>query len=54
VICAALAPSTVAVGSPALGATAVPLAVANGVLADSSWMKKTIVSLGPKPAWALP
>src|SRR5665811_1194168 len=54
VITAALAPSTFAVGSPALGGTAAPVAVASGVLAETRSMKKTIVSVGPKPACALP
>jgi len=45
-----LAPSTVAVGSPALGGTATPVAVVSGVLAEITSIKKTIVSVGPMPA----
>src|SRR5450759_2992283 len=54
VIWAGLAPSTTTVGSPALGRTATPVAVFSGVLAETRSMKKRTVSVGPKPAWALP
>src|SRR5664279_200582 len=54
VIVAALAPSTTAVGSPGLGATGAPVAVASGVLAETRSIKNRTVSVGPNPAWVLP
>src|SRR5665647_296907 len=54
VMMAALAPSTMAVGNPALGGTATPVAVGSGVLAETTSIKKTMVSVGPTPAWVLP
>src|ERR1035438_2942268 len=54
VTCAALAPSTVTVGSPALCGTAAPVAVARGVLAETRSIRNRTVSVGPKPACALP
>src|ERR1035437_9345437 len=54
VICAALAPSTVAVGSPALGGTAAPVAAGSVVLAETTAIRNRAVSVGPNPACALP
>src|ERR1035437_4373796 len=51
---AALAPSTTAVGSPALSGTATPVAVGSGVVADTTSIKKKMVSVAPTPAWVLP